>query len=204
MSGAGLNTLVIGRTQSGKTYWTIRQIQDADKLIVYSTKREEVGYPGVYFDALEGGRVDFLQFWGRWERAGMPYRLVYRPADIFDPAEFDSICRLAYAAGNLTIVCEEVMTYATTTNIGPGFRTLLTAGATKGIHCYMLTQRPFKIPREITSQSRRAIIFATHEPADVEYIKQTFGTEAADRLAALSQYQHIAWDESGKVEVGKA
>ena len=200
----GLNTIVIGRTQSGKTFWTMRQISSAGRLIVYSTKREEVGYPGVYFDALEGERETFLEFWGRCEQAGGNYRIVYRPRDIFDPAEFESVCRLAYAAGNVTLVAEEVMSYCTATTIGPAFKTLLTAGATRGIHCYLLTQRPFKIPREITSQARRAIIFAVHEAGDVEYIRQTFGQAAAEALAGLQQYEYVDWRETGQVTVGKA
>jgi len=200
----GRNTLVCGRTQSGKTYWTIRQIQHAKRLVVYSTKREETGYPGAYFDAMDGESEKFLQVWGWYERQGKPYRLVYRPADIFDPREFERLCRLAYAAGDIAVVCEEIMTYCKAGQIGPAFKTLLTAGATRGVNCYLLTQRPFNIPREVTSQSRRAILFATHEKTDCDYVKATFGENAANAMASLQQYQYVDWDESGKVEVGKA
>jgi len=204
MSEIGLNTLVVGRTQTGKTYWTIREVADAERLIVYATKREETGYAGVYFDALAGGRETFLRMWDWSRRRTGRFRLVYRPRDIFDAGEFDAICRLAYAAGDVTLVGEEVMTYTTDRQIGPGFKTLLTAGATRGIRSYLLTQRPFKIPREITSQARRAVIFACHEAADVAYIRETFGTAAAAALDSLQQYQYVVWQESGAIEIGRA
>jgi len=132
------------------------------------------------------------------------FRIVYRPADLFDIEEFDKVARLAYACGNLTFVCEELMTYTTERNIGQGFKRLLVAGRTRGVNCFMLTQRPYKIPREVTSQAREAYIFATHEPADLDYCRQMFGTEMMTKLESLQPYEHVHWLDSGEVEVGKA
>jgi hypothetical protein len=212
----GINIFVSGRTGTGKTYLVQRAIADCPRLIVYLTKREDSGYPGVYFDAMnyqQTGKVEerriFLQWWRHCELGRRRFRLVYRPADIFDFDEFDRICTLVYACGDCTFVAEELMTYTSsydmrTAGSGQGVKALLTAGRTRGITTWLLSQRPAKIPREITSQARAAYLFATHEPADVQYIREAFGFEASLLLDKLEPYQHVHWQDNGKVGVGKA
>jgi hypothetical protein len=201
----GRNILVCGRTGSGKSYLVKHLLADADRLIVYGPKREECDYPGVYFDGMElHGFEQFALWWNHCRETCGRFRIVYRPKDLFDILEFDKVAKLAYACGGVTFVCEELMTYTTERNIEQGFKRLLVAGRTRGINCYMLTQRPFKIPREVTSQAREAFIFATHEPTDLDYVKQTFGTDAALRMESLKEYEHVHWLDTGEVEIGKA
>jgi hypothetical protein len=201
----GRNTLICGRTGSGKSYLMMKLLVDVERLAVYGPKREEHGYPGVYFDGMEpDGFKRFCLWWWECVRNQVGFRLVYRPADLFDINEFDKVANLAYACGGMTFTCEELMTYATQSNIGQGFKRLLVAGRTRGLNCYLLTQRPFKIPREVTSQCREAYIFATHEPADLDYIRQTFGTDVVTKLEQLQQYEHVHWLDTGQVDVGKA
>lgn len=205
----GRNILICGRTGTGKSYLVKKLLADVDRLVVYGPKREEQDYPGVYFDAMQpDGFKGFVLWWYECVRNHVGFRVVYRPADLFDIMEFDKVATLAYACGGLTFVCEELMTYATQSNIEQGFKRLLVAGRTRGINCFMVTQRPYKIPREVTSQAREAYIFATHEPADVDYVKQTFGSDVAERLEMLNcperQYWHVHWLDTGQVDVGKA
>lgn len=201
----GRNILICGRTGTGKSFLVKKLLADADRLIVYGPKREEHDYPGCYFDGMEEeGFKRFVWWWYSCVKTCGRFRIVYRPADLFDIGEFDKVANLAYACGRVTFVCEELMTYTTERNIEQGFKRLLVAGRTRGIDCYMLTQRPFKIPREVTSQAREAYIFATHEPTDLDYIRQTFGTETAAKLETLEQYQHVHWLDTGQVDVGKA
>mgnify|MGYP005619177029 FL=1 len=203
----GRNIFVCGRTGTGKSYLVKRLIAESRPLLVYLPKREELDYPGIVFDGLEDEPWGFWEFWGRCV-AITPgcWRIVFRPRDVFDYDTFDRVCQAAYACGNLTFVCEDLMTYVGphVTNLGSGFKTLLTAGRTRGIICYLLTQRPYKIPREVTSQTREAFIFQSHEPADGAYVKEAFGIDAAERMAALQEYEYVHWTDNGHVEVGKA
>ena len=112
----GVNIFVSGRTGTGKSYLVKQAIADCPRLLVYLPKREDHGYPGVYFDGLaEGGqnRRLMLEWWQYCEQHGRRFRLVYRPRDAYDFTEFDEICGLVYACGRAPIhfVCEEISTY---------------------------------------------------------------------------------------------
>lgn len=209
----GRNIFVCGRTGTGKSYLLHRLLDRETRLVVYLPKREEVTWRAIYFDALQPDEaVQFWQFWGRcvlgraeWLTQCRRFRLVYQPRDAFSAEEFERLCLSVYLCGNLTFVAEDLMGYCgTVAQLGSGFKTLLTAGRTKGVTCYMVTQRPYRIPREVTSQAREAFIFQSHEPADVDYVKDAFGIEAAERMAALGQYEYVHWIDSGQVEVGNA
>lgn len=201
----GRNILVCGRTGTGKSYLLKQLLAGVARSVVYAPKREEHDYPGAYFDGMEdGGFKTCVWWWYYAQKHCKRFRIIYRPLDLFDISEFDKIAHLAYFCGDLTFVCEELMTYTTSRNIEQGFKCLLVAGRTRGINCYMVTQRPFQIPREVTSQAREAYIFATHEPADLDYVRQTFGTELAAKLETLQQYEYVHWLDSGQVKVGKA
>jgi hypothetical protein len=206
----GVNIFVAGQTGSGKSELVKRSMgPDVERLIVYQPKREDCGYPGVYFDALAGERVKFLTWWdytndrcGRW-------RLVYRPRDKFDADEFDAACRLAYTVGDCTFIAEEIGAYLSTRIFETkgryqGIKDLITAGRTRGITCWWITQRPFGIPRHVTSEARDAYLFHLAEPADLDYVQERFGLEARLKLDQLKQYEHVHWINTGNVEVGKA
>ena len=205
----GVNIFVAGQTGSGKTELVKRSMGDVDRLLVYLPKREDCGYPGVYFDALNGERESCLRWWSWAHERCQRWRLVYRPADKFNADEFDGICRLVYLCGNCTFIAEEIATYLSTRifqSVGKyqGIKNLLTAGRTRGVTCYWVNQRCFGIPREVTSEARDAYLFRLQEPADLEYVQDRFGLESRLKLETLQQYEHVHWINTGRVEVGKA
>jgi len=206
----GVNIFVSGRTGTGKSHLVKQAIADVPRLLVYLTKREDHGYAGVYFDALEDeNRRRMLKWWRFCEQHRRRFRLVYRPKDPYDFSEFEEIAGLVYACGNMHFVCEELGTYVSPsifkrTGYALQFKTLLTAGRTRGITTWLLNQRPTGIPVEVKSEARLAYLFHSNEPADVEYIKDKFGVAAAEKLAALQEHEHVRWEESGATAVGKA
>ena len=204
----GVNIFVSGQTGSGKTHLVKRAIADCPRLLVYLTKREDSGYPGVYFDGLAGERDLFLRWWKLSNQRTGRFRLVYRPRDPWSFEEFNQIAGLAYRCGNMHLVCEELGGYVSgsifrRTDYGQEFKTLLTAGRTRGVTCWLMSQRPSGIPVEVRSESRQAYIFHSGEPIDIEYIAKRFGSETEVKMRTLQQYQHVHWIEGGKVEVGK-
>lgn len=217
----GVNIFVAGQTGSGKSYMVKQAIADAERLVVYLPKREDCGYAGVYFDALDGktmvpipnGSLTQYQaflLWWKYSRAKCGrFRLVYRPADKFDADEFNRLCGLVYSCSDCTFICEECSAYLTTrifATVGryQAIRNLLTAGRTRGVTCYWVTQRCFGVPREVTSEARDAYLFRLQEPADLDYVQERFGIAARLKLDQLQQYQYVHWQQTGHVEVGKA
>jgi len=205
----GINIFVSGRTGTGKSHLVKRAIADAPRLLVYLTKREDHGYPGIHFDGLQGDRRLMLEWWQWCEQHGRRFRLVYRPRDAYDFTEFDEICGLVYACGGMDFVCEELGTYVSPsifkrTGYALRFKTLLQAGRTRGIRTWLLNQRPTGIPVEVKSEARLAYLFHSNEPADVEYIRDKFGVAAAEKLAALRDHEHVLWHETGDTTVAKA
>lgn len=205
----GVNIFVAGQTGSGKTELVKRSLASCERVIVYLPKREDSGYPGVYFDGLNGERRDCLAFWQYSKDRCNQFRLVYRPADKFNADEFDSICKLVYLCGDCTFVAEEIASYLSsrifqTVGRYQAIKNLLTAGRTRGVNCWWVTQRCFGIPREVTSESRDAYLFRLQEPADLDYVQDRFGLEARLKLDTLKQYEHVHWINTGKSEVAKA
>jgi hypothetical protein len=206
----GVNVFVAGQTGSGKSYFIKGAIEASTRLIVYQPKREDYDYPGVYFDAMQPDQKEhFLAWWGDCNARVKRFRIVYRPADKFNADEFDWLCRLVYLCGNVTFVAEEIASYLSSRIfqcVGKyqGIKNLLTAGRTRGVTCYWVTQRCFGIPREVTSEARDAYLFTLQEPADLDYVQERFGVETRIKLDQLQQYQHVHWINTGKVEVGKA
>jgi len=204
----GVNIFVAGQTGSGKTELVKRSLEQVDRLIVYLPKREDSGYPGVYFDGLAGERYEFLRFWQYATDRCAKFRLVYRPADKFDASEFDAICKLVYLCGDCTFVAEEIASYLSsrifqTVGRYQAIKNLLTAGRTRGVTCWWVTQRCFGIPREVTSESRDAYLFNLQEPADLDYVQDRFGLEARLKMDQLQQYEHVHWNNTGESEIGK-
>lgn len=204
----GVNIFVAGQTGSGKSYLVKHALADVERLAVYLPKREDSDYPGVYFDGMAGEWDQFLRFWlYSKERCGR-FRVVYRPADKFDANEFDRVCRLVYACGDCVFIAEEIASYLSSrifASVGryQGIKNLLTAGRTRGVTCYWLTQRPFGIPREVTSEARDAYVFRLQEPADLDYVQERFGLEARLKVEGLQLYEHLHWVNTGRVEVSK-
>lgn len=205
----GVNIFIAGQTGSGKSYLVKKAIDQAERLIVYLPKREDCDYPGVYFDGLADERESFLRFWAYSKGRANKFRLIYRPADKFNTDEFDRLCRLVYACGDCVFVAEEIASYLSSRifqSVGryQGIKNLLTAGRTRGVTCYWLTQRCFGIPREVTSEARDAYLFRLQEPADLDYVQDRFGLESRLCVEKIEPYQHVHWTNTGKVEVGKA
>jgi hypothetical protein len=205
----GVNIFVAGQTGSGKSYFVKQAIAAAPRLVVYLPKREDHDYSGVYFDGMAGEYAQSLAWWDYVHDRCHAWRLVYRPEDKFDADEFDALCRLVYAAGDCTFVAEEIASYLSSRifqSVGryQGIKSLLTAGRTRGVSCYWVTQRCFGIPREVTSESRDAYLFCLQEPADLDYVQDRFGVATRIRVELLDTYHHVHWINTGKVEVGKA
>ena len=204
----GRNIFVSGQTGSGKTFLVERAIASSDRCLVYLTKREECGYQGVYFDGMAGERETMLRWWGLANARARRFRIVYRARDPWSFDEFNEIAGLVYKCGNMDFVCEELGGYVSSrifqrTDYGQEFKSLLTAGRTRGVRCWLMSQRPKGIPIEVRSEAREAYVFHSQEPADLAYLSEWLGAEVEQKMQQLQQYEHVHWQQGGAIEVAK-
>ena len=107
------------------------------------------------------------------------WRFVLHPGS----QDVDDIFRLAMAAGNCTVIAEEVSLYKHSTAL----ETALLRGRRRGLSVICMTQRPYTISRTVSAQVVTSVCFWTDEPRDVGYIQERYGQEAARELAQLER-----------------
>ncbi len=187
--------LVVGKTGSGKTCKVVKIIQDHERVIMFDTQGKDYMDGVMFYDLSE-----LRRFWLNIYRGN--FRLIYRPLDPL--AEFEEICKIAFACGNLTIVAEELPSLCTSSVIGPEFRKVIFRGRSNDIRFIGLMQRPVGIHRDITSQANEIFIFNIDEPGDVKYFRNRIGTDIEDKIRQLDPYQYLRWQDGVKeLEVNK-
>ena len=187
--------LVIGKTGSGKTYKVTRLVAGCDRILFFDTQGKDYSDGVMFYDMTE-----LRRFWLRVHRD--KFRLIYRPIDPL--REFEEICRLAFACGNLTVVAEELPSLCTAQQINAELRKVIFRGRLNDIHFIGLMQRPIGIHRDITSQATEIFCFNIDEPGDVKYLKDRIGADIEQRIRRLEPYQYLHWIDGVKeIEVGR-
>ena len=187
--------LIVGKTGSGKTVKTVKLIQDHKRVIMFDTQGKDY-IDGVMFYDLD----ELKSFWLKVYQGS--FRLIYRP---LDPAtEFEEICKLAFALGDLTIVAEELPSLCGAQSIGPELRKVIFRGRMNDIRFIGLMQRPIGIHRDITSQASEIYIFNIDEPGDVKYFRNRIGSDIEEKIRRLEPYQFLHWlDGAEEIEIVK-
>lgn len=188
MSKEALVKLVFGIRGCGKSVKVRNLIKDSKRLLIVDTLCKDYS-DGVIFYSL----AELKKFWLK-VYAG-PFRLIYRPLGddseiIEDVAE---ICTLCLACGNLTLVVEELNIIFDKRRPPIEFNKMIFAGRDPGIELIGVAQRPVGFGRKITSQAKEIYVFYNREPDDVRYFKDNLGSEAAEKIRNLEQYQYLKW-----------
>jgi len=189
--------LIVGKTGSGKTVKTVKLIADCRRVIMFDTQGKDYIDGVMFYDMAE-----LKRFWLKVYRAPGSFRLIYRPLDPL--AEFEEICRMAFALGDVTIVAEELPSLCGSQSIGPELRKVIFRGRMNDIHFIGLMQRPIGIHRDITSQASEIYIFNIDEPSDVKYFVNKLAFSLENKIRQLKPYEYLHWIEGAKmIEVGK-
>jgi len=183
--------LILGQRGSGKSYLAKNLISEIKRLIIYDTLGEY--NTGISLENLE----EFKQFFLKVYQGN--FKICYQP---INPAiDFDIICDIVFECGELTYLVEEIDTFSSAQGISDAFANIIQKGRHKNITLIGVSQRPFGIPRLITSQAKTIYSFIHREPRDLEYLKAFIGDEA-ERIKDLKQYEFLKWD-NGKSNIQK-
>lgn len=184
---------VLGASGSGKSTFIKRTISRGHpRLLIWDPMVE---YEGQYVDGLG----DLL--------AGLKlkrFRLVFRPTS--DPArraqQFDLFCRAALAAGNLTLVVEELRFVTTPSRAPLGWAQACLTGRHKGLRVIGASQRPASIDKDFLGNCTAIRTGRLAYPEDVKAVAKAAGIAPA-KIEALKPLDWIEKDmATGKMTSG--
>ncbi|RKY11470.1 MAG: hypothetical protein DRP65_04205 [Planctomycetota bacterium] len=187
--------LIFGKRGSGKSYLAAHLLDQYLRYMVFDTLHEYRS--GVIFD----DKFLLARFWR--ERYQAQFRLIYRPTK--PENEIAYISEMVWLCGDICFLVEEIDNYCTSHRLADSnLSNIIQRGRHKHITLIGVTQRPFGIPRILTSQAKEIYIFRTNEPRDIDYLKSLLGTEIELYLEKLQQYEFLKWEDgSEKITIAK-
>ncbi len=184
-------TLILGQRGSGKTFLARNLIQDVKRLIIYDTLGEYD--TGINVETLDEFKEFFLKTYQR------DFKICYQPVQ--PQKDFEAVCDIVFECGDVTFLVEEIDTFASAQKIDENFANIIQRGRHRDITLIGVSQRPFGIPRLITSQAKTIYSFIHREPADLDYLRSFIGDEA-EKIKDLKPYEFLKWD-NGKSSISK-
>lgn len=183
---------VLGASGSGKSTFVKREISRGHpRLLIWDPMSE---YEGALADSLAA----MLAALGKPK-----FRIVFRPDP--DPVkrakQFDLVCRAALAAGNMTLVVEELRFVTSPSRAPMGWAQVCLTGRHKGLKVYGLSQRPASIDKDFLGNCTRIRTGRLVYRQDVRAVADVIGQD--DGIQNLKPLQWIERDmTTGKVSSG--
>jgi len=177
-------SFIVGKRGSGKTELAkaIVKRSELERSLCYDSNGHD------YRDGVICEGMECLKAYWRRVKDGS-YRLIYRSAQ--PRKDFDTVCLLVMAAGNMAFIVDEVDMYIKDGEPGESFSDVIRRGRHNDVELICITQRPRQMG-EIRSMANTLYIFETHEPSDLQYFKQSFGSEKLiAMIQGLKKYEYV-------------
>lgn len=188
-------------TGSGKSYLARHQLATFKRFIIFDPNCEKgnaaLGRPVHDFGEL----IELLL-----KAKKGPVRLCWRGMiGARDPGyEYDRASAAALAAENIAVMWDEVDQFATEgtpLRLRPHCREVINTGRHRGLKVLACSRRPPMVPRDLTGNAQRIMVFHSHEPRDLVYFRQLMGRAVSDQLLSLKveERECLEWTEAGTV-----
>jgi hypothetical protein len=187
---------VIGLTQHGKTYATVKTLESMNEgIIFFNTQHSQVGKG--WIEATGANSAEQIIY-----GAAKGHKINFLPADESIDAmskQLAAITTELYKQGrmNVRFVIDEVHLFWMTKDPG-GKNALLrlaTTGLGRGFKCVFLSQRPAKVENTLYTQSTKHIIFALGK-MDESYLKTNgFPVEEIKSKTGNEKYIFVEFDQ---------
>ena len=170
-------TEVFGMTGMGKTRWSKAYLAPIQRQIIMDIKAE---HDGILFDDL-GKMIDHIEHYPTFK------------VRTYNPDDFDDLCKIAYAAGNCTLVIEEAEGIMPASQQKPpaSFRDIVYRGRHERVSVLLIAQRPSSVHISARSQWNRIVTFRQTEPADVAWIESVCGYDVDPLNLKQGEYYDI-------------
>lgn len=193
---------IIGATGCGKTTELKKRLSSKKRrrTLIWSPKEKFDNYAAFFPGTLTTSSVsEVLQIVKAAGKGG--FHVVFVPTlnQRKDMAAFDVFCKIALAAGNLTMVCEELHSVTQASNAPDGWRKVNFMGRSYGLDVFGLSQRPASVDKAFMGSLSFLHTGRLPHPPDQKAIADVLGIDRAD-IAALTGYQAIQKDMlTGKI-----
>jgi hypothetical protein len=153
----------IGATGSGKGVSVRAHLKDSApaRLLVWDPLQEYGSFVSRTYGEAELGRLA--------QAAEAPaFRLAYFPGgnpDLFE-ARFEVFCRIAFSAGNCTVLVEELADVTTPSRASLAWRRVTTQGRHRGLRVIACSQRPAQVDKQFLGNCTYLRCFTLRYPAD--------------------------------------
>lgn len=184
-----IKTIVFGKTGGGKTEKVKQIVKDHDRVLFFDTLCHDYTQ-GVILNSID----ELKKFWRKCYTGN--FRLIFRTID--HAIDFPEVCKLVTACKNMTFVIEEADLYFNGGSCCRELNDIIFRGRHYGINLIAVTQRPFGIGRGLTSQTKAFYIFRSNEPVDIKYFRDRCGSEIANQITKLGQYEYIEFFDYGE------
>jgi hypothetical protein len=177
--------LIFGMRGEGKTYYAKKQVQFFNRVIIFDTLGQYSECGLCFFDV-----QDFKNHLLNVYRENN-FRLVFQPVSPLD--YFDNICDIVFTMGNVAFFVEEIGLFVSPLSMPFNLANIIQRGRHKNVEFFGINQRPFGIPRLLTSQAKEIISFRQREPRDIDYFREFIGEEA-EKILTLPKYHYLKWN----------
>jgi len=180
-------TIVLGASESGKSYWSKRQVDNlGDELVlVWDPQHEWAGQDAT--DGIKGAHTfPGMAELCRWIQQNNPRergaRLVVQSART---ADFAAFCKLAYTAQNCWAVVDEAHAWMRANELPEEARYLVQVSRHRRVSLLLVAQRPTGLAPDVRDNKARVVLFHMPGQASLAWVRGEFGKEAEESVRKL-------------------
>jgi hypothetical protein len=183
----GQMVIVSGRSRSGKTAWTWREVREAGRLIVWDPEDQWSGMPGM---RRVSRRPDLL---AACEQPGRG-RLAYVPSgDLKSAFDFWAGCAYHWGRyyGECTVVAEELADVTSPGKAPGSWGLMVRRGLKRGISIFAISQRWAEADKTVFGNASRYALFAMSSLDDARYLARKTRATFDEMSGLTPEY----WDD---------
>jgi hypothetical protein len=174
---------VLGASGTGKSHYVKATIRKDRRLLVWDIEDEYPDLPALALSALPAA------FAGRKARRA---KFICAADAATRAREFDLFCRIAFAAGNLRLVVEELRFVTTASRAPDGWAAITLRGRKRGIRTIGTSQRPAQIDKDFLGNCTLIRCGALEYPEDRKAVAPILRA-SLEEIAALSGYKALEY-----------
>lgn len=181
----------LGKGERGKSYLMRHQMKPEKRLLIFDPNAEEEYAEGAVVCETKADLVAALKDKGA-------FKICWRGFVTMGKAAYEFGNRAALAAGNCLVMWEEVDRFIGPSDLrqSPYADKIINAGRHWGVRVFAAARRAARVPRDLTANATRIIIFQSDENADIRYVRDRCGEEWAAQLPSLPQYHAIEYTDA--------